>query len=570
LLGKLNLQDALVEKHLPKVKDKVQILLRSPDFDWRRKTAVEFLENMLEDLAAGREPLLRYAGKGFGYPYWSNTLRRIEATWVHVPPTYDPGKSYQLFIYYKCGGGIHFKDGKVTGGYRPDAQAANQTDTFHAWSSLDIQVKGRYGAAIEAEEFPAALSRDFSVDPDRIFFSGWSDGGFTVLMLAAHYPHLAAGIAPNCGNWQYANVENVALMRGSDLAGRRGGAAATSLRGDIDLDKTCRVAFAFNGVPSYGAEPDKLPKLFKWTTPEEFLAGPGTRIPVRNLVQTPLQMTEAVAQYVRKHKKIAPRPVTDSLTEYIANPRDNEFGGSDWLHLGVDRPKPGARAGDDRYTLALGIRAASEPEVAPPRNNTKQFLELALQGLPLSFDFASLERKLPVTAASVVTRYAVRLDKEGKTYALVAPEAGGAVSQAVLIDIQLANRGSRDLAITALLSDTVMRSIYGQVWPEEAKGKTWYAGYHRATGPAKQPPRREEAALLLGEGKSRMLMAPNAGYNFGLVGMARDLTLKAGQSLALPLLLISIDRPNAGPDINLAAALDALKPQLLKAATKTP
>ncbi|MGA2033475.1 MAG: hypothetical protein ABSG68_14565, partial [Thermoguttaceae bacterium] len=107
LLGKLDLQNALVQKHLPNVKEKVQILLRSPDFDWRRKTAVEFLENMLEDLAAGREPLLRYAGKGFGYPYWSNTLRRIEATWVHVPPTYDPGKSYQLFIYYKCGGGIH-------------------------------------------------------------------------------------------------------------------------------------------------------------------------------------------------------------------------------------------------------------------------------------------------------------------------------------------------------------------------------------------------------------------------------------------------------------------------------
>jgi hypothetical protein len=361
----------------------------------------------------------------------------------------------------------------------------------------------------------------------------------------------------------------VGEMRGSDLAGRRGGAAATSLRGDIDLDKTYRVAFAFNGVPSYGAEPDKMPKLFKWTTPEEFLAGPGTRIPVRNLVQTPLQMAEAVARYVRKHKKIAPRPVTDSLIEYIANPRDNEFGGSDWLHLGVDLPKPGARAGDDRYTLALGIRAASEPEVAPPRKNAKQFLELALQGPPVSFDFASLEQKLPVTVASLVTRYAVKVDKEGKTYALVAPEAGGAVGQAVLIDIQLANRGPTDLAITAVLSDTVMRSIYGQVWPEEAKGKAWYAGYHRATGPAKLPPRREEAALLLCEGKSRTLIAPNAGYNFGLVGMARDLTVNAGQSLALPLLLISVDRPNAGPDINLAAALDAVKPQLLKTAAKT-
>ena len=50
-----------------------------------------------------------------------------------------------------------------------------------------------------------------SVDPDRVFLSGWSDGGFTALLLAAHYPHLVAGIAPLCANWQYANIENVAL-----------------------------------------------------------------------------------------------------------------------------------------------------------------------------------------------------------------------------------------------------------------------------------------------------------------------------------------------------------------------
>ncbi len=285
-------------------------------------------------------------------------------------------------------------------------------------------------------------------------------------------------------------------------------------------------------------------------------------------MQTPLQTTEAVAQYVRKHGKIAPRPVTDSLTEYIANPRDNDYGGSDWLHLGVDIAKTGTRGGDERYTLALGIRPAGQGEAAPPRTNARQFLELALQGPPASFDFATLDRKLPVAAASTVTRYAVTLDRDGKTYALAAPEARGAIGQAVLVEVRLANKGQADVAITAALSNTAISSIYGQTWPEDAKGQTWYAGYHRATGPAKQPPRHEEAALLVGEGKPRTLVAPNAGYNFGLVGMAQDLTVKAGQSLTLPLLLISIDRPEAGPDISLATALESLKPQFLKAATK--
>ncbi len=198
LLAKLDLSDARVKRFLPRIKEKAEILRRVNGFDWRTRTAVEFLQGILEDLAAGKEPLTRYAGKGFGYPYWSNTMRRIEANWVHVPPSYDPTKGYQLFIYYKCGGGIHQKDGKAAGGYRPDEAVANQTDTFHAWSSLDIQIKGRYGGGIELEEFPAALSRDFAVDPDRVFLSGWSDGGFTALMLAAHYPHLVAGIAPLC------------------------------------------------------------------------------------------------------------------------------------------------------------------------------------------------------------------------------------------------------------------------------------------------------------------------------------------------------------------------------------
>ena len=62
------------------------MLLRTPSFDWKRKTAVEYLENLLVDLIAGREPSRRYVGKGLGYAYWSETMQRIEAIWVHVDP----------------------------------------------------------------------------------------------------------------------------------------------------------------------------------------------------------------------------------------------------------------------------------------------------------------------------------------------------------------------------------------------------------------------------------------------------------------------------------------------------
>jgi hypothetical protein len=1021
LLAKLNLNDDRVKRCVAKIKDKAEVLRRAGGFDWKSRTAVEFLQDMLEDLAAGREPLVRYAGKELGYAYWSAAMRRIEAAWVHVPPGYDPAKSYQLFLYYKCGGGIHFKDGKAAGGYRPDAAVANQTDTFHAWSSLDIQIKGRMGGEIELEEFPAALSKDFAVDPDRVFLTGWSDGGFTAIWLGSHFPHLVAGIAPNCGNWQYANVENVGLtnipvmtvdgwgdggynnlqfvrwqalrgwgadvscvwghhghsyqpyedveefkyildwaktrkrnpwpkevryatwnlswnraywvyldrladpalagridvevkdgnrievktwnlaayhlalsdkladpqknvtvvtdgkqsyagpyqeridvelakrpeakfvksaempdeitavtvgcsystkgflavpgrtwlavkgtaadeatgkllekwwpkdakadrdvtdadlagqnlflyggpevnrltarlaadlpvkfekgkftlgpaaydqptaciaflhpnplnpkkyvivyafndaaafakngyfgmtgesvwkfrsgdaviaglpaarpkfgvsvdgaayetrhvmfgpdwradrrpavgeaakpfdypqllrlradalreaagadvgiawsyvpswnrwgdgmaagpvtihglatqdmlpeyvyigeMKGADLVRRRGEPAAWSLLADaresgdeagktlavadIQPGKTYRVAFGYHGAPSYGVDYNKMPRLFKWTTPEEFLAGPGTSIPVRNLVQTPLQTTEAVARYVEKRRKIAPRPTYFSLVDYIVNPRDNEYGACDWLHLGMDvswkRPG-GTTAG--RYTLNLGVRPAGETPPALPRTSAKHFAELPLDETvaPLAFDFATLQKKLPLAVAAKVRRYALTMASTGKGYALSAGAAEGAVGQAVVVDLTLTNKGQADLAVSAVLADTVMRNVNGQSWPAEAaKEKGWYFGYHRSVGQYQQPPTHQDAALLLVDAAPRKLVAPGAGWNFGLVGMEHAPTVKAGQSLPLPLLFVSIDRPEKGPDINLQAALEAVKAELLRA-----
>jgi len=211
LLGQIKTDDPLTAKYLPNVKRGVKLLESIDKFDWKRRTAVEYVENMLSDLIAGKTPNKRYAGKGMGFPYYSRAMARAEAIWIHVPPSYDPEKSYQIFMYYKCGGGIHYKKGKAGGGYRPTTEVANQTDTFHAWSSLSTQVKGRMGAQHELAEAMDAICREFSVDRDRVFLTGWSDGGFTALFLASRYPHLVAGIVPYCANWQYMNGADVGL-----------------------------------------------------------------------------------------------------------------------------------------------------------------------------------------------------------------------------------------------------------------------------------------------------------------------------------------------------------------------
>jgi len=1023
LLDQLKTNQPLVARRLPSIRRYAEILRRVGKFNWKTITAVEYLQNMLEDLAAGKAPNVRYAGKGMAFPYWSETMRRIEAIWTHVPPGYDPGASHQVFIYYKCGGGIHYKNGKAAGGYRPTAEVANQTDTFHCWSSLNIQIKGRQGGHIELAEAMDALCREFSVDRDRVFLTGWSDGGFTAVWLASHYPHLVAGIAPNCGNWQYSNVfylglanlptlnvdgwfdggyNNISFVRwqllrgdhadtaciwgqhghsyqpyedvkefkyildwakkhkrdlypkrvryatwnlqwhraywasierridpllacqidleikpdnriegrtwnvaelklslceklldmarpvkvvldgkevytgsakaeldielsprpegpfvkdaampdeitavtdgstynsngflsiparrwlavrptamdeaaakllakwwpegakadkdvteadlaecnlmlyggpevntltaritdrlpvqfgkgrfsvgadvydkpthciaflhpnplnpkkyvlvyafndpaafarhgffgirwrniwrfrsgdaviwgipaepvkwgvairgapftqrhvtfgpdwkvdrrepigeataafdylqllrlradalreatgadvgiiwsytsgwnrwvdglpagpvtlqalgtqnalpeqvcvgemtGRDLLRPRGEPAAWSLLddkrqpgyvvgktlavSDIKPDKTYRVAMGYSGIPAYGTNPRKMPRLFTWSTQQEFLANENNSIRIRNLTRTPMQVVQAVARYVRAHKRIAPRPIDSSLTDYLMNPKVNDFGGYDWLHLGADVAWPDkAAGGPQRYTISLGARSADAPESAKPPANYRHFADLDLAtGGRTAFDFAGLDRKLPLAATTETRRWAIVADASGKGYALADQPAAKAVGGATLLLVHLASKADKDIALRVTLNRDVMSRVNGQTWPDGATKKieAYFAGYHRAIGRYRQPPTHEDAVLLLSAGKApriSKLVAPNAGYNFGLVGVDHSATVQAGKTLSVPMLIIWAARPDKDADVSLLDALMALKRDLIK------
>ncbi len=1012
MLRRLDSPGALVRRYLPNVRRHAEMLRRTDVFDWKSITAVEFLENMLADLLAGVEPNRRYAGRQLGFAYWSETMQRIEAIWIHVPGGYDPAKRHQLFIYYKCGGGIHYRDGKAHGGYRPGAEVANRTDTFHAWSSLSIQVKGRMGVERELAEAPAALAREFSIDPDRVFLSGWSDGGFTAVWLASRWPHLVAGIAPLCANWQYSNVNDVGLCNvpmlcvdgwgdggynagqfrrwhalktmGCDVAGlwghhghsykpyedvaelgrimawaktrrrdlwprrvryatwnltwhraywlsiermvepwlaaridarvgddnrievrawnvaayrlrlseklvdpkrpltvvtnakpsyagpfhkellvevvklprsrfvksagmpggvaaqierstyqtkpagglripgrrwmwlrptggderarkllagwapehakddsavtegdiaacnlfvfggphvnrfaariagslpvklgpgrfavgrrvydqptnclklihpnplnprkyvilyafndaaafaangffgtkaesswkfrlgdcvvmgirtrrRRWGVARAAgafesrhyvfdsnwrapagepvgeltssfsyaqllrlradaireaagadvgivaeytppwscwsfslpagavtvydlatvemlpeyvtlgeVRGDelvriveravastvpagggtappqIDARKTYRVAMGCRGLPAYRAEPKKMPALHFFRTPEEFLAGGNTSLPVRNMRISPIETTQAVAQYIRKRGRVRPRRTCLDLTQYVMDPQANEFGAFDWLHLGADfRAGHPPSEGPRRYTLALGLHAAGDPAQGPPRENAKRFVELPPPGGDaVAADFARMGRKLPVTVAASVRRFAVVADRAGTSFRLAGPDTDDDAAQCVLVRVRMSNRGKRSVVALAVLSPAAMRRVEGGTWPDKSLRRpiaAWYAGYRETTGPAKRPS-HQAAVLLLFDGPGARLgrlVAKGAGYNFGLVGIHRTVSIPAGGSASVPLLFIEPRRPQA----DLGAMLNDLKDEIAR------
>jgi len=119
LLGKLDATNPVVRRWLDRLEARCRALRRvGGPHGWYEAVPFDFLQAMLEDLAAGVDPMKRYAGKGVGFPYWSPATARVQSIWVHVPPKFDPARKYQMFMYYKCGGGIHYKNGKASGARR--------------------------------------------------------------------------------------------------------------------------------------------------------------------------------------------------------------------------------------------------------------------------------------------------------------------------------------------------------------------------------------------------------------------------------------------------------------------
>jgi hypothetical protein len=342
---------------------------------------------------------------------------------------------------------------------------------------------------------------------------------------------------------------------GRDLAGMLKRASASTALSDLKPDNTYQVAMGYEDLPAFRVEPPKLPKVISFRTPEEFLAIGNTALPVRNMRQTPIEVAEAVASYIKKRGKVAPRPECFSLADYIQNPEANEFGACDWLHLGAGVAWKHPQTGKPlryRYTLSLGLRAAEDPGLAPPRGNSKSFVELDLAAKgPTRFEFASLDKKLAATVSAVAKPIAV------------------ANGKAILLDVRLANQGQRDLACTVALAPWEMQRIEGFTWPspqDKAAPAPYHTGFRVAIGPYQKPTLHENAALLLFDGpapKMGKLVARNAGYNFGLVGIHHALSVKANSAASLPLLFLAADAPDKGTPIDLPGLIDGLKGELM-------
>jgi hypothetical protein len=211
-------------------------------------------------------------------------------------------------------------------GTKPDKAGYRQRHiVFDAAWQPDSRIVGKLATALDRSQIlrlrAAAIREAAGTDVGLIWqdtpdYQQWSDG------LPAG-PVTLADLATIDMLPEYVMVGE---MTGSQLVRLRP-AASTIVRGkadpwqradetlrieQIEPAKVYRVAMGYWGIPAYRAEPKRLPKLFRFGSESEFVANENIGVFVQGLQQTPIEMTEAVARYIRKRGTITTQPAPAS------------------------------------------------------------------------------------------------------------------------------------------------------------------------------------------------------------------------------------------------------------------
>ncbi|KKK94603.1 hypothetical protein LCGC14_2681200, partial [marine sediment metagenome] len=183
----------------------------------------------------------------------------------------------------------------------------------------------------------------------------------------------------------------------------------------------------------------------------------------------------------------------------------------------------------------------------------------------------TLAKKLRVKVTTRARPFAVTADAECKTFAL-APEGAtdNVIGRGVLVDVALANNSDADVLGVAALAPMTMQRMNPGVWPTRVRGRDAvqpsYGGHYRAIGKYRKPANAYNMALFVFEGPRPAmdrLSANAAGYNFGLVAIKRNVTVKARSAGSLPLLFLRLDRPEKVKSLDPIAVINAVRPALM-------
>lgn len=178
-------------------------------------TRVSFSEELkeaaaaLDALEAGRDPWAARRGD-FRMAYRSKVDSTLQPYRLYVPTGYDGAKAYPLVI------ALHGMGGNENSYF--EAYEKGSFKTYAEQRGYIVACpKGRNPASMYAGtaeqdvmDVIAEVRRAYKVDPDRIYMTGHSMGGYGTWSLAMNHPEVFAALAPIAGGGNPANMAKIA------------------------------------------------------------------------------------------------------------------------------------------------------------------------------------------------------------------------------------------------------------------------------------------------------------------------------------------------------------------------
>lgn len=153
---------------------------------------------MLAELEAGRDPLGAKRGD-FKKAYRSKLDNTLQPYRIYVPKTYDRSKPYPLIIALHGMGRDEdsYFDDYAEGAFKLEAERRG----YIVACPKGREPASMYRDAAERDvlDVLAEVRQAYNIDPDRIYMTGHSMGGFGTWSIAVNHPDIFAALAPVAG-----------------------------------------------------------------------------------------------------------------------------------------------------------------------------------------------------------------------------------------------------------------------------------------------------------------------------------------------------------------------------------
>ncbi len=172
------------------------------------KKELQEAKRILDDLEAGRDPYATRRGD-LRKAYLSNVDRTLQPYRLFIPSTYDASKPFPLIIALHGMGGdenSYFEE-YGSGAFKIDAEKRGY---------FVVCPKGRQPASMylgpaekDVMDVIEEMKQAYRIDPDRIYLTGHSMGGYGTWSVAMNHPQVFAALAPVAGGGNPAGMNKI-------------------------------------------------------------------------------------------------------------------------------------------------------------------------------------------------------------------------------------------------------------------------------------------------------------------------------------------------------------------------